>query len=124
LCLTAEIGARLLVPKMSNTLSRIRLEANAARALAATNHTAKEMLIVGLMPPLTVEHTPALQQLGRELGVPILTPLTDQDLARDDYEADQYHLNSNGRLSLHRCIGGAIAAGIAVNLEQSRFAPA
>lgn len=67
------------------------------KAMRAIAEAADAKLIVVLMPPLTAEHTPALQQLGKELGVPILTPLTDQDLAPDDFEPDQYHLNSNGR---------------------------
>src|SRR5690242_13966340 len=47
LCVTAEIAARVLVPGMSNMLSRIRLEANAAKAIAVTNHAPRQMLIVG-----------------------------------------------------------------------------
>jgi hypothetical protein len=47
LCVAAEFAARVFVPNMSNTLSRIKLEASAARAMAVTNHLPKEMLIVG-----------------------------------------------------------------------------
>jgi hypothetical protein len=61
-------------------------------------------LILVMMPPLTPELTPALHDLGKELGVPILTPMTDQDLAPGDYEPDQYHLNSNGRLRFTRAL--------------------
>ncbi|WP_129777691.1 hypothetical protein [Peristeroidobacter soli] len=81
-------------PSLDDILTIGKRRLKAMRAIA---DAADAKLIVVLMPPLTAGDTPALQQLGKELGVPILTPLTDQDLAPADYEPDQYHLNSNGR---------------------------
>ncbi|HEY5759640.1 MAG TPA: hypothetical protein VIU34_27655, partial [Steroidobacter sp.] len=87
-------GHGTAAPQLNDLLitGRPRLE-----AMRATADAAGAKLILVMMPPVTSEFTPALHQLGKELGVPILTPLTDQDLAPGDYEPDQYHLNSNGR---------------------------
>ncbi len=81
-------------PQLDDILTVGRRRLTAMRAIT---DAAGAKLIIVLMPPLTAEFTPALQQLGRELGVPILTPLTDRDLAPDDYEPDRYHLNAMGR---------------------------
>jgi len=80
------------IDELLNT-SRARLE-----AMRITADAAGAKLIVVLMPPVDPSHAPALQDLGHQLGVPIVMPLTDQDLLPDDYELDQYHLNSQGRL--------------------------
>jgi hypothetical protein len=98
-------------PQLDDILTVGKERLTAMRAIA---DAADAKLIVVLMPPLTAEHTPALQQLGRELGVPILTPLTDQDLAPDDYEPDRYHLNANGRLRFTT----ALADQLQVALQQ------
>jgi len=96
-------------PQLDEILSVGKERLTAMRAIA---EAADAKLIVVLMPPLTAEHTPALQQLGRELGVPILTPLTDRDLAPDDYEPDQYHLNANGRLRFTAALAGQLQVAL------------
>lgn len=75
------------------TTGRVRLE-----ALRDTADAAGAKLILVLMPPVSSAYTPALQELGSELGISIVTPLTDQDLQPGDYDLDQYHLSSQGRL--------------------------
>lgn len=79
--------------------ARTRLE-----AMRATADAAGAKLIVVLMPPMDSSQAPALQWLGADIGVPILTPLTDQDLDLSDYEPDQYHLNAIGRLRFTRAL--------------------
>ncbi|WP_116813348.1 hypothetical protein [Steroidobacter cummioxidans] len=98
-------GGGAPAPQLDAILTVGRERLMAMRAIAAA---ADAKLIVVLMPPVTMEYTPALQRLGRELGVPILTPLTDQDLAPGDYEPDQYHLNSNGRLRFTSVLAGQL----------------
>jgi hypothetical protein len=92
-------------PQLNDLLiaGRPRLE-----AMRATADAAGAKLILVMMPPVTAEFTPALHQLGKELGVPILTPLTDQDLAPGDYEPDQYHLNSSGRSRFTTALAGQL----------------
>ncbi|MET0533087.1 MAG: hypothetical protein ABW171_02590 [Steroidobacter sp.] len=75
------------------TAGRPRLE-----AMRDTADAAGAKLILVLMPPVDAAYSQALRQLGQELNVPIVMPLTDQDLNPDDYEPDQYHLNAGGRL--------------------------
>jgi hypothetical protein len=86
-------------PQMDELLStgRVRLE-----ALRDTANAAGARLILVLMPPVSSEQTPALQELGAELGISILAPLTDQELQPGDYDLDQYHLSSQGRLRFTR----------------------
>lgn len=74
------------------------------QALRATADAAGAKLIVVLMPPMDSAQVPALQVLGTNIGVPILMPLTDQDLQPDDYEPDQYHLSEVGRLRFTRAL--------------------
>jgi hypothetical protein len=92
-------------PQLNDILvtGRPRLE-----AMRATADAAGAKLILVMMPPVTAEYTPALHQLGKELGVPILTPLTDQELAPGDYEPDQYHLNSSGRSRFTTALAGQL----------------
>lgn len=98
-------GSNAWSPQLNDILitGRPRLE-----AMRATADAAGAKLILVVMPPVTAEFTPALQQLGKELGVPILVPLTDQELAPGDYEADHYHLNSNGRLRFTRALANQL----------------
>jgi hypothetical protein len=88
-------GHGLPPAEMEELLStgRVRLE-----ALRDTADAAGAKLIVVLMPPVSSDQTPALQELGGELGIPIVAPLTDQELQPGDYDLDQYHLSSQGRL--------------------------
>jgi hypothetical protein len=87
------------------TTGRVRLE-----ALRDTADAAGAKLILVLMPPVSSAHTPALQELGNELGIPIMTPLTDQDLLPGDYDLDQYHLSSQGRLRFTNALADALLA--------------
>jgi hypothetical protein len=66
--------------------------------MRATADAAGAKLILVLMPPVSSAYTPALQQLGRQLGIPIVAPLTDQEMQPGDYDLDQYHLSARGRL--------------------------
>jgi hypothetical protein len=92
-------------PELDELLSkgRIRLE-----ALRATADAAGARLIVVVMPPVDSAHTSALAELGAQLGIPTVTPLTDQDLLPDDYEPDLYHLNSQGRERFTQALATAL----------------
>lgn len=79
------------------TIGRERLE-----AMRATADAAGAKLIVVLMPPVSAEHTPALKEMGGELGIAVVAPLTHQELDPGDYLLDQYHLSAQGRLRFTR----------------------
>jgi hypothetical protein len=98
-------GGGLPPPEIEELLTtgRPRLE-----AMRTTADAAGAKLILVLMPPVDSAYTPALQQLGAELGVPIVTPLTDQEIEPGDYDLDQYHLSSQGRLRFTRKLSHAL----------------
>lgn len=81
------------------TTGRARLE-----GLREVANAAGARLIVVMMPPVSLEQTPALRQLGSELGISIVAPLTHQDLQPGDYDLDQYHLSAQGRARFTRAL--------------------
>jgi hypothetical protein len=87
------------------TIGRERLE-----GLREVANAAGARLIVVMMPPVSTDQTPALQELGSTLGIPIVTPLTDQDLQPGDYDVDQYHLSEQGRLRFSRKLADDLLA--------------
>jgi hypothetical protein len=56
------------------------------------------------MPPVNSAQMRGLQELGSQLGVAIVAPLTERELQPGDYDVDQYHLSSQGRLRFTRAL--------------------
>jgi hypothetical protein len=63
-----------------------------------------------MMPPVSSEQTLALRAIGSEVGVPIVAPLTHQDLQPGDYDLDQYHLSEQGRMRFTRALANDLLA--------------
>jgi hypothetical protein len=95
------------------TTGRTRLE-----GLREVADSAGAKLIVVMMPPVSSEQRQALQEIGSELGIPIVAPLTHQELQPGDYDLDQYHLSEQGRARFTR----ALADGL-LGVLQSTAAP-
>ena len=55
------------------------------------------LLLLLLMPPIQSDALEAVREVGREIGMPVLTPLALDDITDNDYQADGYHLNQQGR---------------------------
>jgi hypothetical protein len=66
----------------------------AAAQNVATASGSRFMLI--LTPPVRPQHAHTLLEIGREIDVPVLSPLNDGVVATD-YQPDEYHLNLEGR---------------------------
>lgn len=66
------------------------------------------LLGVVLPPPLTKEHAYALSSLGEDICVPIIAPLTNDNLRYTDYERDGYHLSAEGREKFTRAMSAAL----------------
>lgn len=98
-------GGGAPTPKIEELLTagRPRLE-----AMKETADAAGAKLILVLMPPVDAAYAASLRELGQQLGVPIVMPLTDQDLKPDDYEPDQYHLNAGGRLRFTQALAAEL----------------
>ncbi len=75
------------------------------RTLGAERITALETLVINsqaelvlvLMPPVEPESSQILRQVSEQVGLRMLVPLSQNDLADPDYQSDGYHLNEQGR---------------------------
>jgi hypothetical protein len=79
------------------TTGRVRLE-----GLREIADSAGARLIVVMMPPVSSEQRAALWEIGSELSIPIVAPLSHQELQPGDYDLDQYHLSEQGRARFTR----------------------
>lgn len=92
--LTALITKADHPPPDSAELMRIgRERLVAGRDVAAANGAS---LLILFTPPVDPAQADMLKALGRELGVPVVVPLTDADLIEGDYDTDGYHLSAQG----------------------------
>ena len=79
-------------PVALRTLGAARL--TALQQLMMNSHT--ELTLV-LMPPIEPESSEIIRQVSEQVGVQLLVPLSQNDLADEDYQPDGYHLNQRGR---------------------------
>jgi hypothetical protein len=84
---------------------RVRLQ-----GLSEVADAAGAKLIVVMMPPVSAEQTAVLEELGGELSISIVSPLTDQELQPGDYDLDQYHLSEQGRARFTRALADDLLA--------------
>lgn len=54
-------------------------------------------VILIMLPPLLPEYGSALEEVGREVAMPVLVPLDSNQISAENYETDGYHLNASGR---------------------------
>lgn len=86
------------------TLGRDRL-----LALADVVKPAGIKFVLALAPPLRAEDAVLMKRLSEETGVPLVAPLTDDDLVRTDYDVDGYHLGDAGRAKYTDALGDTLS---------------
>jgi hypothetical protein len=60
--------------------------------------SADSRLVFLSMPPTSVDASAVLSTAGQDLGIPVITPLADDELVSADFDHDRYHLAERGRL--------------------------
>lgn len=79
-------------PAALRTIGKERLAAIQETVLAS-----KGKISLLLMPPVPPDSLEIVKEIGREIGMPVLVPLGQDDITDSDYLADGYHLNEQGR---------------------------
>ena len=88
-------------PEAAELLASGRVRLEGLREIA---DSAGARLIVVMMPPVSSQQRTALREIGGELHIPIVAPLTEQELQPGDYDLDQYHLSEQGRSRFTRAL--------------------
>lgn len=80
-------------------------------------------LVLAVMPPVDRDDANLLRSIGVGVGVPVLAPMEDSSLSRDDYDRDGYHLNSVGRNRFTEALSPPLAAVLNAENALATVAP-